>query len=628
MSIGKKFCVNFTNMALVLVLGTAMFSAGCGDDKTVNYYTGGTSTSGNNNSGNNSGDNSGNNSGDKDPNNSNDKDPNNNGGDNNNPGGDVSEDGKYVRIVVAADSLPANVTNIQYIYSDSEGNQVGKSNSETIDRSSSTTTVEDKDAPGTAVKVIIIYLDKDGNFVATDEKDIDWSNDGNGNTTGTVESSDPNELDKNAKLVLKADKYAVKPAEQVKLTCLLLSGDGSSLDVTNLAAFSNVYGDVLKNAGGEAGVYQAVGYNGKHGGIADKISVTASTASGEQTVQIDKPIYVTDQSVADIKLAPADIDGKTVTVNDNNTPHDPTDDYSIIVYVPDEVKGETVHQTFNQKVGTFSRHGLYEEVDAINEQPMVALASYTSDPEKGPSPSGVDVTEQTVFSAEDVTVLVKDLPFAPTMQGNVVCPTLDFSSMKYNTDMGQRYKIKVTGKYINGDEEISAFTNVQTVAGWAHTSFAFKNDDGTFKPVSYELNDCVYGERKVGEAINCGVKSDPSSFISQKFYMKGVICRTGKYFLCDIPEELLPADGYPGATSGGAGISTVSSSIKQTVSGYNEYLLEVNWAGYKDYDHIYFKISPDSTYKAAKLPSFAAGEAFRVYSHYGSYSEPGLITLK
>ncbi len=36
MSIGKKFYMNFTNMALVLVLGTAMFSAGCGDDKTVN----------------------------------------------------------------------------------------------------------------------------------------------------------------------------------------------------------------------------------------------------------------------------------------------------------------------------------------------------------------------------------------------------------------------------------------------------------------------------------------------------------------------------------------------------------------------------------------------------------------
>ena len=86
MSIGKKLYMNFTNLALVLVLGTALASAGCGDEKTVNYYTGGTSTSGNNNSSDNSGDNSGNNSGDKDPN--------NNGGDNNNSGGTTSEDGK------------------------------------------------------------------------------------------------------------------------------------------------------------------------------------------------------------------------------------------------------------------------------------------------------------------------------------------------------------------------------------------------------------------------------------------------------------------------------------------------------------------------------------------------------
>lgn len=635
MSIGKKFYMNFTNMALVLVLGTAMFSAGCGDDKTVNYYTGGTSTtnpSDNNNQGGNSGDKDPDNSGDKEPDNG-DKDP--NSGDNNNPGGSTSEDGKYVKILVAADSLPANVTNIQYIYNDSEGNQVGKSDSETIDRSSSTTTVEDKDAPSTAVKVIIIYLDKDGNLVASDERDIDWNQDENGNTTGTVESSDPTELDKDAKLVLKADKYAVKPSEKVQLTCLLLSDDGSSIDVTNLASFGNVYSDVLKGAeGGARGQYEAVGYKGKHGGVADKISVTASTPSGEQTVQIDKPVYVTDQDVESIRLAPADIDGQAITVNDNGTPKNYTDDYSVLVYVPEVLKdGTTVHQTFNQKVGTFDLHGTGVEVDAINEQPMSALASYTKVEGKGPSPSGVDVTEQTQFSAEATNTSSSSwhLPFSVEMDGNIVRPTTDISKFSSTLSVGQTDAITVTGKYSNNGKEITANTQIRSTLGWSHTSFAIKNSDGTYKPITYELNDYVYVKNNdplnSGTELHCVIKTTPTKIVSKTFYLKGVICRWGKTFCCDIPEELIPADSYPSGYSGGAGISTVHPSLKQVVSGRNEYLFEVLWNGSSSWDHAYLKINSDSYYKALNMPSHAAGEVCNSSTSIGHYESAGILSM-
>lgn len=634
MSIGKKFYMNFTNMALVLVLGTAMFSAGCGDDKTVNYYTGGASTtnpSDNNNPGDNSGDKDTDNPGDKDPN-SGDKDP--NSGDNNNPGGTASNDGKYVKISVAADSLPANVTNIQYIYSDSEGNQVGKSDSETIDRTSSNTTVEDKDAPSTAVKIIIVYLDKDGNLVASDERDIDWSQDENGNTTGTVESSDPTELDKDAKLVLKADKYAVKPSEKVQLTCLLLSDDGSSIDVTNLASFGNVYSDVLKGAeGGARGQYEAVGYKGKHGGVADKISVTASTPSGEQTVQIDKPVYVTDQDVESIRLAPADINGKAITVNDSGTPKNYTDDYSVLVYVPEVLNdGTTVHQTFNQKVGTFDLHGTGVEVDAINEQPMSALASYTNVDSKGPSPSDVDVTSQTKFSAE----IYKYSSSAKTyytvdVEGNVIKPKLDPS---YLTNESRYDRVKVTGNYSTENGKVTTSTFIlSTKLGWAHTAFAIKRADGTYKPISYELNEYVYRKNHdPGNAdynLNCAIRTDPSTTASQKLYLKGVICVVGKTFCCDIPEELLPADSYPSSTSGGAGISSVRPTLKQVVSGRNEYLFEVLWDGYSSYDHAYLKLQTygNDYYKAFNLPSHAAGEIFYKSSSFGRYVNSAVLDI-
>ena len=635
MSIGKKFYMNFTNMALVLVLGTAMFSAGCGDDKTINYYTGGASTtnpSDNNNPGGNSGDKDPDN-GDKDPDNG-DKDP--NSGDNNNPGGTTSEDGKYVKILVAADSLPANVTNIQYVYSDSEGNQVGKSDSETIDRSSSTTTVEDKDAPSTAVKVIIIYLDKDGNLVASDERDIDWNQDENGNTTGTVESSDPTELDKDAKLVLKADKYAVKPSEKVQLTCLLLSDDGSSIDVTNLASFGNVYSDVLKGAeGGARGQYEAVGYKGKHGGVADKISVTASTPSGEQTVQIDKPVYVTDQDVESIRLVPADIDGQEITIYDSGTPQDYRDDYLVLVYLPEEINGKTVHQTFNQKVGTFSQHGASKSVEAINEQPMLALASYTDDDkEKGPSPSEVDVTAQTTFSVEDVTSYKPSnaLPLNVIVDGSIVKPSFDISSLKNDSQLSNTSysKLRVNGQYNASGKEITGSIFLEPVLGWAHTAFAIKQDDGTYRAVSYEFDklDMYFkDEGYKGSSLNCGVTSNPNKVVSQEFYLKGVICRGTRSFCCDIPEELLPANGYPSSTAGGAGASMVQPRMRQVVSGFNKYLFEVSWYGDSSWDRANFEIRTNSFYEAANLPTFVKGEAYWKSSSYGSYMSSGIITL-
>ena len=529
--------------------------------------------------------------------------------------------------------MPANVTNIQYVYSDSEGNQVGKSDPETIDRSSGTTTIEDKDAPATAVKIVIIYLDKDGNFVAADEKDIDWSNDENGNTTGTVESSDPTELDKDAKLVLKADKYAVKPSEKVQLTCLLLSDDGSSVDVTNFASFGNVYSDVLKSyEGGARGQYEAVSYKGKHGGVADKIAVTASTPSGDKTVQIDKPIYVTDQDVETIRLAPADINGQAITVNDNGTPKNYSDDYSVLVYVPEVLRdGTTVHQTFNQKVGTFDLHGTGIEVDAINEQPMSALASYTSVEGKGPSPSDVDVTNQTKFSAE----IYKYSSSATTyytvdVEDNVIKPKLDPS---YLTTEYRNDRVKVTGNYSTDNGEVTASTFILSKLGWSHIAFAIKRDDGTYKPISYELNDYVYRKNNdPGNAdynLNCAIRTTPSTTVSQKLYLKGVICVVGKTFCCDIPEELLPADSYPGSTSGGAGISSVSPSLNQVVSGRNEYLFEVLWNGSSSWDHAYLKLKPygNDYYKAFNLPSHAAGEIFYKSSSFGRYVESAVLDI-
>ncbi|MGM9998721.1 MAG: hypothetical protein ACI38Q_04950 [Candidatus Bruticola sp.] len=410
----------------------------------------------------------------------------------------------------------------------------------------------------------------------------------------------------------------------------MVNADGTSVDVTPFAAFGNVYSDVLTSSNSEIhGQYQAVGYNGKHEGVADKISATASTPSGKQTVLIASPIYVTEQKVDSIKLAPANLDGLEITVSDNNTPNNPNDDYSTLVCVPEVFNGKTVHQSFNRKAGTFSLHGLNAEVDAINEQPMLALASFTSESGKGPSPTGVDVTDQTTFSAQNTTTYAIWITFDVETEGNIIRPKAIESKLASN--VGYSNDIQVTGVYSNDGTELTASTKVRAKLGWSHTSFAFKQDDGTYRPVSYELNQYVYKTNSdplnAGNDILCGVKTNPKLVVSQEFYLKGVICYGGKTFCCDIPEELLPADGYPGASSGGAGISTVTPSLRQTVSKHNNYLFEVTWYGSSSYDHAYLKIREDSVWTAACLPSFAPGEVYNINRSYGSYIASGIIDI-
>lgn len=100
----------------------------------------------------------------------------------------------------------------------------------------------------------------------------------------------------------------------------------------------------------------------------------------------------------------------------------------------------------------------------------------------------------------------------------------------------------------------------------------------------------------------------------------------GKTFCCDIPEELLPADSYPGSTTDGTGLST---TFKQVVSGRNEYLFEVLWNGSSSYDHAYLKLQTygNDYYKAFNLPSHAAGEIFYKSSSFGRYVNSAILDI-
>lgn len=107
----------------------------------------------------------------------------------------------------------------------------------------------------------------------------------------------------------------------------------------------------------------------------------------------------------------------------------------------------------------------------------------------------------------------------------------------------------------------------------------------------------------------------------------------GKTFCCDIPEELLPADSYPGSTTDGAGRSSVKTTFKQVVSGRNEYLFEALWevipTDYQSSDYANLKLQTDGNdyYKAFNLPSHASGEIFYKSSSFGRYVNSAVLDI-
>ncbi|MGM9991401.1 MAG: hypothetical protein ACI376_00920 [Candidatus Bruticola sp.] len=530
--------------------------------------------------------------------------------------------GRTVLISIATDTLPTEAVTAQYTYSDSAGNPIKQSQQATIDRSGATNyTITDESAPSQAVKMIIAYYDKDGNIVAIDERDITWDSE----ETGSVQSSDPKELSRTAKLVLTADKYVLRPSEQTQLTCLLVNEDGSSVNVTNLAAFSNIYSDVLKSAGENTrGLYKAVGHSGAHVGVADKIAVTASTPAGEQTVSLDKPIYVTEQSINGFYLTPGTIDGHQITINDNSTPNNPDDDYSVVVYLPNEVKGEFVHQTLNQKWGTFTKYDDLIENYAINELPIAAIATFSSEEGKGPSPTGLDVTDKVSFSAEVTHVWDADLVPTVSMRDNVVLPCFDYSNVQPFDSMSSASTVTVTGTYKEGGLDTSSSCLVKIAPSWTKTAFAVKREDGTYRAIGYELGKYDYGSSESSQAgYNTGGKTYPNTVVQRTLYLKGVICALGKTFCCDIPEEILPNGKYPSASSASYG-AYVDETIQQVESGKNEYLLKIAWqttsSDKTTPNRVKLSLNVDSTYTEACLPSFSLAEFFYIDSiFYNSY---------
>ncbi|MGM9998720.1 MAG: hypothetical protein ACI38Q_04945 [Candidatus Bruticola sp.] len=161
MFIKKNTYLKFASVSLVLLLsgGVAVTSAGCSEGDVVHNHYAATS-------------NGGSASDPSDP--SSPSDP-SNPSDPSSPTDPGQVWGRTVFISIATDTLPAEVVSAQYSYSDADGNQIKKSDPETIDREGSNVyTATDDSVPEGAVKITIAYYDKDGNLLAVDEKDLDW----------------------------------------------------------------------------------------------------------------------------------------------------------------------------------------------------------------------------------------------------------------------------------------------------------------------------------------------------------------------------------------------------------------------------------------------------------------------
>lgn len=365
-----------------------------------------------------------------------------------------------------------------------------------------------KDVSMYTTEVTAAYYNENNELVAIGVDQLDWDK-----TTkvAKVETPKVQLLDQDATASLSVDNYVIPKSGQVKLTFEITPTEGAkAVDMTDLATFSGLDEKVFAHSEDEpVGFYTGISY-GK--------SDTVSASIGAQKAELDKVIYVTDQTPSKIEISFLPIDGKEVSVFKDNEGIKGV----FIFYAADP------EQVFGLKIASNDVAYIKEQKYnyAINELPLAILATeFTNADDKGPQPDyAVDITDSDKLSVttentsgEENYLAVKD--------------HFTLQATGLNSD-NERSMYNVKAKYDDGTSE--GLTNQIFVRlEDTHGRLVFVEKEAWGRELT---TDDIY-------AGNIWVKAGQT--FEHSLVLKGVVFLYNGYTVLDIPESMIPADQYP-----------------------------------------------------------------------------------
>ena len=456
----------------------------------------------------------------------------------------------------AKTDIPANIASVKYSFKGVDENQ--KAFTDTSDKYTYKFAHKDqaydrkvtiKDVSTYTTEVTAAYYDINDELVAVGVDKLDWDK-----TTKVAEVKDPTvkTVDENSLLTLTTDNLVISKDGQVKLTLEVIpAGGDKAVDITDLATIDGMDEKVFAHSEGDSvGLYTGIGY-GKSGVV--------SAAIGSKKVELDKAIYVTDQTPAKIEFSLLPIEGKEIALDNEFADYR----HTFMLYAADE------NELFGLKVaGTdLSYESGKNFYYAINEQPFAVYATeYTNADNKGPQPDyPVNITgsdkvsvDMNIYSDQQID---KKYVHLEVENGSVLKATkVDSNSTDY----------LVTTKYDDGSDQGLTDDMLITVE-IPNTKLAFVRK--CIETVSPE------------DLFAADVRVDPATQVLEykSLELKGIIDLPMGRCVANIPESMIPADQYPNLKEARyltpnqttKPISSILTTYEHIGSG-NEYAITVN----------------------------------------------------
>ena len=456
----------------------------------------------------------------------------------------------------AKTDIPANIASVKYSFKGVDENQ--KAFTDTSDKYTYKFAHKDqaydqkvtiKDISTYATEVTAAYYDVNNELVAVGVDKLDWDK-----TTKVAEVKDPTvkTVDENSIFALTTDNLVISKDGQVKLTLEVIpAGGDKAVDITDLATIDGMDEKVFAHSEGDSvGLYTGIDY-GKSG--------TVSAAIGSKKVELDKAIYVTDQTPAKIEFSLLPIEGKEIALDNEFADYR----HTFMLYAADE------NELFGLKVaGTdLSYESGKNFYYAINEQPFAVYATeYTNADNKGPQPDyPVNITgsdkvsvDMNIYSDQQID---KKYVHLEVVNGSVLKATkVDSNSTDY----------LVTTKYDDGSDQGLTDDMLITVE-IPNTKLAFVRK--CIETVSPE------------DLFAADVRVDPATQVLEykSLELKGIIDLPMGRCVANIPESMIPADQYPNLKEARyltpnqttKPISSILTTYEHIGSG-NEYAITVN----------------------------------------------------
>lgn len=384
--------------------------------------------------------------------------------------------------------------------------------------------------------VSALYYDKNDKMIAVGHDMINWESD-----TTIIGDPDIHVMDKDDIISFTSygstgDQQVFKPDDWIGFRLVFTPHENAKnrYDLSPFAAFEK-FNDIENEKVAVLAADKQFLPNGNVIAAANGIVEPIATLGPFDSYAINKPIYVTEQTVQSIELSPVDSD---ITVVDKT--------FGIASIVKKDANGEDIpNATLGKK--TFEAEGIHGDlVMGVDEVPMKVIATYTNDSNKGPQPKNIDIINEveltTTFSEGSGT------PLLEAHQGTLVAT----GTVKENTC--DRYK--VIAKYGDitdtNDVIVSYTTSELCFAVYWGDLFYYSTGVVVYSETPQELY--VVGSFRLTD-WNGLSKDDQGYYRSKPFY---------------IPESLVGKNEYPEAVAENEPLCEVDS-FKRADDGSNKY---------------------------------------------------------